>query len=194
VRSLGRIVRLQVQQASLKVGVSPRRYDPTPLLAVPTLRLTPEGVVGLTADGETILDVHHRDHPSSKNRGGENGLSIGFTAHYVEMRDRFGEHLADGLAAENLLVETDHVVHGDELTGGLVIVGDDGTRLPLHALLIAAPCVEFTRYALRWPDEARLDRRVTEALQFLDAGMRGYYASYSGPPAVVEVGDRVLLQ
>ena len=192
-RTLGRIVRLQVQQASLKVDSSPRRYDPSPLLSVPAVCLTPEGVVGVTSDGETIVDVHHRDHPASKNRGGENGLSIGFTGHYRAMRHRFGDHLGEGLAGENLLVEMDDLLHPDELAGALTIVASDGKRLPLHSVIVAAPCVEFTRYALRWPDDARPDRQVTAALQFLDDGMRGYYASYSGPPAMVTVGDRVLL-
>jgi hypothetical protein len=34
---------------------------------------------------------------------------------------------------------------------------------------------------------------VTEALRFLDAGMRGFYATYTGEQAVVEVGARVFL-
>jgi hypothetical protein len=191
-RSLGRIVRLQVQTASLKVGARPRRYDPGPLLAVPAVRLTPEGVVGLTPDGQDIVDVHHRHHPASKNRDGENGLSIGFTWHYRAMRDRFGDHLDDGLAGENILVETDRSIDEDELAGGLLIAGQDGARLSLHSVFVAAPCVEFTRFALRWPDDVRPDRSVTEALKFLDNGLRGYYASYAGPPAVIAVGDRVL--
>jgi hypothetical protein len=36
-------------------------------------------------------------------------------------------------------------------------------------------------------------RTVTEALRFLDAGLRGFYATYEGEPTVVELGARVLL-
>src|SRR6266513_3122825 len=43
-RDLGRIVRLQIQRASLKTGEKPTRvYDPTPLLAVDRLALAPDG-------------------------------------------------------------------------------------------------------------------------------------------------------
>jgi hypothetical protein len=176
----------------LKVGTSPRRYDPAPLRDVSAVRLTSRGVLGLADDGRPILDVHHGDHPASKNRG-DNGLSIGFTAHYRSMRDHFGEHLGDGIAGENILVETDRSIEPDELLGGLLILGQDGVKLPLQSVIVAAPCVEFARYALCWPDEARPDRRVTAALRFLDGGVRGYYASYAGPEAIVAVGDRVLL-
>ena len=37
------------------------------------------------------------------------------------------------------------------------------------------------------------DATVTEALRFLGAGMRGFYATYKGEPAVIEVGARVFL-
>jgi hypothetical protein len=58
---------------------------------------------------------------------------------------------------------------------------------------VAAPCVEFARYALKFPEGARPDASVTEALRFLGAGMRGFYTTYTGEPAVVEVGARVFL-
>src|SRR5438876_11913135 len=105
---IGIIVRLQVQQSGLKVGAAPRRwYDPTPLLAVPALHLGASGVSAWDAQGERICDVHHKDHPASRNVRGRNGISIGITAHYDAMRARFGAHLGDGLAGENILVQTD---------------------------------------------------------------------------------------
>ena len=33
---------------------------------------------------------------------------------------------------------------------------------------------------------------LSEALSFLDGGMRGYYARYTGDPVMVRLGDRVL--
>ena len=75
----------------------------------------------------------------------------------------------------------------------MAVEGTDGRRLELRPVIVAAPCVEFSRYALKFPDGARPDATVTEALRFLDAGMRGFYAAYVGEPAVVEVGARVFL-
>ena len=75
-RLIGTIVRLQIQESSLKVGDRPRRYDPVPIRSVPALRVSTAGVVGLAKNGETIVDVHHDDHPASKNRGGENGIRL----------------------------------------------------------------------------------------------------------------------
>jgi hypothetical protein len=193
VRLIGTIVRLQVQESSLKVGDKPRRYDPEPIQSVPALSISSAGVVGLMENGESIVDVHHHDHPASKNRGGENGISLGFTGHYREMRKRFGQHLADGIAGENILIEADRQFQEEELAVGVVVEGAAGKRLELRPVIVAAPCVEFSRYALKFPDDARPDTTVTEALRFLDAGMRGFYATYDGEPAMVEVGARVFL-
>jgi hypothetical protein len=191
---IGEIVRLQVQAASLKVGQAPRRrYDPSPLRVVPALTLDHGGVWGWTEAGEAVPDVHHRDHPASKQRDGLNGVSIGFTGHYAAMRARFGGHLADGIAGENILVESNRVLGEDDLGGELVVVTGEGERVHLGAVLVAAPCVEFARYALRFPEDARPDPTVTEALRFLDDGMRGYYASYRGPEVRIRVGDRVFV-
>jgi hypothetical protein len=193
VRPIGTIVRLQIQESSLKVGDKPRRYDPAPIRTVPAISLSPAGVVGLAENGEPVVDVHHHDHPASKNRDGENGISLGFTPHYVAMRQRFGQHLVDGIAGENVLIATDRQFQEEDLAGGVVIQGTDGRRLELRPVIVAAPCVEFSRYALRFPDGARPDATVTEALRFLDTGMRGFYASYTGEPGVIEVGARVFL-
>ena len=193
VREIGTIARLQVQESSLNVGDKPRRYDPAPLRSVPAISLSPSGVVGLTENGQTIVDVHHHDHPTSKNRGGENGISLGFTGHYREMRQRFGQHLADGSAGENILIEANRQFQVEELAAGVVVEGAGGTPLELRQIIVAAPCVEFSRYSLKFPDGARPDATVTEALRFLDAGMRGFYATYEGEPVVVEIGAGVFL-
>ena len=190
--AIGRIVRLQVQLSSLKVGERPlRRYDPAPLRALPALLLTAGGVLGVAEDGREVLDVHHRDHPASKNREGVNGISVGFTGHYAAMRARFGSHLADGSAGENILVETPYGYPEQDLAGGLVIETAGGQTVRLERVVVAEPCVEFSRYALRYDPADRTDRAVTAALTFLGDGMRGYYASYRGEPARIALGDRV---
>ncbi|MCC6792474.1 MAG: hypothetical protein IT336_12360 [Thermomicrobiales bacterium] len=194
-RLLGEIVRLQAQAESLKVGEAPRRrYDPAGIRVVPRLRLSAEGVAGETGDGQLVADVHNSTHPASKNRAGSNGISVCFTTHYGAIRERFGDHLPDGIAGENILVALDPksgLIVEDDLRGGLTIETASGGRIVLEQVFVAAPCVEFARFAMRFPQDARPDRSVTEAVQFLDDGMRGYYAAYQGPSAVISIGDKV---
>jgi hypothetical protein len=192
---IGHIRQIQIQRSSLKAGERPYRYyDPTPLLVVDGLLLSPGGVIGLAADGEQVIDVHNTAHPLSKNQRGINGISISFTSHYQAMRDRFGPHLTDGCAGENILVETSRVFALGDLGDRLAIQTASGAIVYLAGLLVAAPCVEFSQFAAshgeRLPAEA-----LKVALQFLDGGMRGFYASLAGDPAdaIVRAGDRVLV-
>jgi hypothetical protein len=195
VTEIGPIVRLQVQVASLKVGVAPRRrYDPTPLRAVPALLLDTDGAVGLAGSGERIIDVHNQRHPATKQRQGINALSVGFTAHYAAMCNRFGETVPDGVAGENILIAGDRRWTEEDLAPGLEIETASGHRVRLEHLVVAAPCVEFTRWAMRFPDDARPDLTVTENVRFLDQGMRGFYAAYDGEPVTIALGDRVFVR
>jgi hypothetical protein len=217
--SLGQIVRLQVQRSSLKLpnadgAAHPQRFDPSPLVPVPRLLLQPQGVIGLLDDGSRIVDVHHAEHPASKNQRGINDVSVGFTAHYAIMREQFGAHLSDGIAGENVLIQTAERIELDELSGGLAIETQDGTLAVLEAVVVAEPCVPFTRFCLRLAPAEPSGERVTDSLNQLRQGLRGYYANYAGagagagsgvgagtdggggvgaaPPGVVlRVGDRV---
>ncbi|MDQ6832978.1 MAG: hypothetical protein M3008_06235 [Chloroflexota bacterium] len=191
---IGQIMRLQVQESSLKVGGTPRRwYDPTPIWAVPTLMLNENGVVGRAEAGDIILDVHNTTHPASRSRAGSNGISVGFTSHYGVMRARFGDHLPDGIAGENILVATERMFTEAEFAAGICIETGDGATIDLEQVIIAEPCVEFSRYALRYPLDAPSDHAVTDALNFLRGGTRGFYATYRGAPATIAVGARVSL-
>lgn len=190
-RPLGRIVHLQIQRAPLKVGEKPNRvYDPAPILAVTELTLTPQGALVHQADGATLTDVHHAAHPQTRNSENVNALSLGFTAHYSEMRARFGEHLALGCAGENILVETPGHVTLDDVAGGVVIRTAAGAQIELTRLRVAAPCRPFAGYALGRRVEAEV---LKDALQFLDAGTRGFYCGLAqSEPATIAVGDEVL--
>jgi hypothetical protein len=191
-RLLGEIARVQVQRSSLKVGQPPRkRFDPSPLVEVAALRLDGGGVLGIGDDGEEIVDIHHPAHPDSRNRGGENGVSLGFTSHYAAMRQWFGPHLPDGIAGENVLIAADRRLSEADLARGVAIVTVGGGMVRLEKVVVATPCVEFTRYAMRFPADARPDATVAEALAFLNDGMRGYYATYRGPAVRIAAGDRV---
>lgn len=184
---LGPITRLQIQRSSLKTGEKPTRtYDPAPLLAVARLALSPDGVLGYGPDGGWIVDVHHRDHPATKNPDGLHGVSVGFTAHYGAMRQRFGERLTLGCAGENLIADTGSRLQLDDVARGFAILAPDGTeRVRLRVLEVAHPCRPFTGWALGGTVEASV---LKEHLQFLEGGMRGFYCTAEGA-GTVEVGD-----
>ncbi|MGB3305793.1 MAG: hypothetical protein WBA63_06390 [Thermomicrobiales bacterium] len=185
---LGPIVRLQVQRAPLKLGEKPHRwYEPAPITAVSALLLDAGGTTGVDGD-LTIPDVHHRDHELSRFRG-ENGISVGFTSHYSLMRDRFGDHLVDGIAGESILIATDTTFDSASVSTGIVIVTAEG-EVPLTEVQIAAPCVEFSRFCLRYDRDQRTDRAVSEAVAFLHQGVRGFYATCgSDGQLVIRLGD-----
>lgn len=188
---IGTIVQLQIQRSSLKVtGEDGRYYDPAPIMQAASLDLDPGGVVGRDDAGSPVIDVHHRDHPMTKNRD-LNGISIGFVTHYDLMRRRVGDHLLNGFAGENILVETDSTFTLGDLPERLFIETANGERIELIDVQVAEPCVEFTKFSLQYPPSQKPDRAVTETLDFLRRGMRGYYATYLGAPANVQLGDQL---
>jgi hypothetical protein len=187
VTELGRVVRLQVQTQSLKRGERPRRvYDPAPLREVARMRLTPRGAAGLTARGETVLDVHHVDHPASQSAPGRE-VSFGFTSHYRQMRDRYGPHVATGCAGENILLESERTYSLEDFAGGLEFVrAGSGERVRLDEVSVAAPGVEFSRFSLSDPQASPQD--LKPVLQFLDGGTRGYCFT-PGSDFILSAGD-----
>ena len=188
---IGRITLLQIQRASLKAGERPHSYyDPAPLLGLPSLRLTPDGAIGQPPGGDPIVDVHNASHPHSEDVHGKNGISIGFTSHYQAMRERFGPHLTDGCAGENIVVAAERVLTLADLGGELAIVGHDGRSARLGALVVAAPCVEFSRFA-NFAAEPLSPDELRATLQFLGEGMRGFYARLAEAEAEVKAGDLV---
>ena len=191
-REIGKVVRLQVQTGSLKLGERPHRvYDPAPLAEVPRLRLTPRGAAGVRG-GDDLLDVHHGDHPATKWEPGREA-SFGFTSHYAKMRGEYGGHLADGCAGENVLVESAAVWTLQDLTGpgGLSFRNAaTGALLPLTCVSVADPCVEFSRYSIRNPLAS--PQEIKPVLQFLGEGTRGYVFT-PGAEGEVAIGDRLVL-
>lgn len=186
-QTVGTVVRLQVQRSRLKPGPKATRvFDPAPLLEVDALEIGPAGVVGLVGD-ERVVDVHHADHPDTRNRG-INGLSLLPQSHYDRLRARFGEHLVDGAAGESLLLDTQ--APWSSLDGPLLLETADGGQLSLTDPVVAAPCVEFTRFCLG-REPGRVDDELTAALEELDGGTRGFYVSVTGTGRV-ERGARLL--
>jgi len=188
---IGTLSRLQIQRSSLKVGAKPdRRYDPGAILPVERACLGPAGVLGLDPAGGWIVDVHHQGHPETKNEDGLHGISVGFSTHYVAMRERFGNRITPGCAGENLLAESDRRYALEDLQGGVAIVDAAGAVLVrLKVVQVAHPCRPFTGWALG----ERVEPEVLKAnLQFLDDGMRGFYCTAEGT-GIVAVGDRLAL-
>ena len=167
---IGPIIHIQIQPTSLKVG-KPERYDPTRLLVVDELLLSQPGVVGVTHDGQHIVDIHNANHPNTKSRG-DNGFSLGFTSHYESIRSRFGLHITDACAGENILIETDKMFSLIDLQNGLAIQqARTGEYILLTDIQPIVPCLPFSAYAANMP---LASSAVKETLQFLMHGRRGF--------------------
>ncbi|MGZ6793094.1 MAG: MOSC domain-containing protein [Mycobacteriales bacterium] len=176
------VVRLQVQRGRLKPGEPGQRvYDPSPLLEVDALEVGPRGCVGLVG-GERVVDVHHADHPETRNRELSNGLSLLPQAHYDVLQQRYGPHLRPGSAGESLLLDGP-VPEGD------LLLETDGAPLRLVSVLAAPPCVEFSRFCLGLP-LGPVGPDVRQALVDLGDGVRGHLARVVGT-GVVRVGARL---
>lgn len=190
-RTIGTVARLQIQRSSLKTGEKPTRlYDPTPLLSVPALHVTPDGALGGSPDGTWIVDVHHRAHPHTKNEDGLHGISLGFTSHYAAMREHFGNRVEVGCAGENIIATTDRRFTYDDLAEGIAILApDDQERVRLRVLQVAHPCRPFTGWAL---DKRVEPEELKKHLQFLDNGMRGFYCVGEGT-GTVSLGDSIAI-
>ena len=193
---IGRISLLQVQRSSLKLGKRLETYyDPTPLLSVGSLRLTPRGVFGIGEDGSEMMDLHHIDHPSSHNVRAVNGVSIGFTSHYQSMREAYGEHLVNGIAGENMLIEADTIMTLNDLGSRLAIaLQKTGQFAYLTGLKVAAPCIEFSQFAANHGTSLPTGK-LKATLQFLNDGRRGFYAAIEDAPneLIVHTGDKVFV-
>jgi MOSC domain-containing protein YiiM len=187
VELIGTVIRLQVQTAPLK----PRppgsgRYDPAPLREVRSLSIGPDGCVG----DEDVLDVHHAGHAQSRTVRGVNGISVLPAAHYVEMRQRYGDHLAAGAAGENVLLDTgDRPLTAQNLLGELLLETSDGT-VRLTDVMAAPPCLEFSRFCVR-RDPGDDGDEVRAALDHLDRGTRGFYFRVAGT-GTISFGARLL--
>jgi hypothetical protein len=162
-------------------------YDTSMLVPVDTLRLTPDGVLGLS-DGEWIADRHHRDHPAASHWRAQDTLSFGFTSHYDLMWDLF-RPTPLGIAGENVIVVADEMVHLDDIAGGVRIETDE-RQIELLPPGILEPCVEFTRFMTSRPDASA--REVKPDREKLRNGVRGYAVGIPGPdPVEIGLGDTV---
>ena len=186
------VAQLNVQIDRVKQGEKPRRwYDPANIRPVDAVRITRDGVVGLTNVGE-VIDVHHVDHPHSRNRKRLNGVSVMSSRDYERLRSKFGERITDGLAGETMLIDSPKEFALADLHGSFTVETPSGPPLQLAIYRPIKPCYEFSRYCLARDRDAPIDDEIRDAFAFLEDGGRGYYVVPKNEGVVVR-GARVEL-
>jgi MOSC domain-containing protein YiiM len=193
-RELGKVKLVQVQPSGLIIETPTGYfYDVTRRVEVEKLIITHLGIEATTADGEYVLDIHHINHPD-KAYDDDDLVSIGFTSHYAAMRDHFGEHMQDGTAGENIIVEHDKDVWMDDLGKRIAIENSEsGQKTLLDVLNFAAPCDEFSHFVANSQHEKLPAPELKSTLQFLNNGRRGFLLILSDgeEEGTVRAGDRV---
>ena len=167
-------------------------YDPTHRVEVDSLLITQLGIEAVI-NGKRVLDIHHIDHPD-KAYDNKDLVSIGFTSHYEAMRNRYGEHMVDGVAGENIIIEYDHEVWMEDLGEQITFENvKTGKRSLLDVVRFAAPCNEFSHFAAGSQHERLPADELKSTLQFLNNGRRGFLLvlSEGQESASVESGDTV---
>lgn len=196
IRELGKVKLVQVQPSGLIVETpSGDFYDATRRVEVEKLVITPLGIEATTSSGAYVLDIHHIKHPD-KAYENDDLISIGFTSHYEAMRQRFGEHMVDGAAGENIIIEYDLEVWMNDLGQQIVIENaETGQKTLLDVLRFAAPCEEFSHFAANSQDKKLPAAELKNTLQFLNNGRRGFLLilSEGQDAATVRAGDRVFV-
>ena len=195
-RQLGHVKLVQVQPSGLIIQTpSGYFYDATRRLEVDSLQITPLGIEATTPEGERVLDIHHISHPD-KAYDNDDLVCIGFTSHYEAMRARFGEHMVDGIAGENIIIDYEEEVWPADLDQRLAIENQDtGHRAMLDLVSFAAPCREFSHFATQSQHKDLPADKLKKTLQFLGNGRRGFLLvlSEGQETAVVRRGDKVFV-
>ncbi len=196
IRELGIVKLVQVQPSGLIIETpSGSFYDASRRVEVESLCITSRGIEAITPEGEQVLDIHHLDHPD-KAYDNNDLVCIGFTSHYEEMRARFGDHMVDGMAGENIIIEYEQEVWPEDLGQQITFENTNtGSRALLDVVSFAAPCEEFSHFAANSQHERLPAEKLKATLQFLDNGRRGYLLVLSDnqEPVTVRSGDRVFV-
>jgi hypothetical protein len=193
-QDLGRVKLVQIQPTGLIIeSASGDIYDPSRRVEVNSLLITALGVEATTSIGERVLDIHHINHPD-KAYDNKDLVSIGFTSHYEAMRKRFGEHMVDGAAGENIIIEYAQEVWTDDIGQQIIIESVKTGKKSLFAVVrFVAPCDEFGHFVANKQDERLPAAELKTTLQFLNNGRRGFLLvlSEGQEAATVEPGDRI---
>ena len=193
-RGLGTVKLVQLQPHGLIIKTSSGYYyDVNRRVEVDHLLITPLGIETTTVDGVRVLDIHHISHPD-KAYDDDDLVCIGFTSHYEAMRARLGEHMVDGTAGENIIIENDEEVWTADLGRRIAIENQEtGHRTLLDFVSHAAPCREFSLFATQSQHTKLPANKLKETLQFLENGRRGFLLVLADgqKTAVVRPGDKV---
>jgi hypothetical protein len=196
IRQLGLVKLTQLQPSGLIIETpSGYFYDASRRVVVARLQITPLGIEAKTPDGEHVLDIHHINHPD-KAYDDDDLVCIGFTSHYEAMRSRFGEHMVDGVAGENIVIECGREVWPEDLGDRIMIENSEtGAMALLDMVSFAAPCDEFSHYAAKSQDTRLPAEDLKATLQFLGNGRRGYLLvlSEGQDSATIQLGDKVFV-
>lgn len=196
IRELGTVKLVQVQPSGLIIDTpSGDFYDASRRVEVERIQITAMGIEATTSKGEKVLDIHHKNHPDKKYVD-DDLVSIGFTSHYEAMRDRFGEHMVDGIAGENIIIEYDQEIWMDDLGQRIAIENKDtGQKAILDLGSYASPCKEFSHFAANSQDKPLPAAELKATLQFLNKGRRGFLLGLSDDQKTVTVqpGDKVFV-
>lgn len=193
---LGRVKLTQIQPNGLIIETpSGNYYNASRRLVVNRLRITPLGIEATTPDGEQVLDIHHINHPD-KAYDNDDLVCIGFTSHYAAMRSRFGEHMVDGIAGENIIIDCEQEIWPEDLGQQIAIENSDtGALTSLNMVSFAAPCDEFSHFAANSQDARLPADELKATLQFLGNGRRGYLLvmSEGQETSIVQPGDKIFI-
>jgi hypothetical protein len=193
-RELGKVKLVQLQPSGLIIETPTGYfYNASRRVEVDRLLITSKGIEATTPDGEHVLDIHHLDHPD-KAYDDDDLVCIGFTSHYEAMRSRFGEHMVDGIAGENIIIEHDKEVWTEDLGQQIGIENiETGQMTLLDLVCFAAPCDEFSHFAAQSQDKRLPAAELKATLQFLNNGRRGFLLVLRDgqEAATVQPGDRV---
>jgi hypothetical protein len=193
---MGRVKLVQVQPSGLIIETpSGYFYDVTRRVEVESLRISQLGIEATTHEGDHVLDIHHISHPG-KAYDDDDLVCIGFTSHYEAMRARFGEHLVDGSAGENIIIEYEEEVWPADLGQRIGIENQDSGHMTILDLTShASPCREFSLFATQSQHVQLPPVKLRETLQFLENGRRGFLLVLGDGQDAAEVrrGDRVFV-
>jgi hypothetical protein len=192
VRQLGQVNLVQLQPNGLIIETPDKTptgyfYDTSRLVQVDRLVITPLGIEATIPGGEHVLDIHHINHPD-KAYDDDDLVCVGFTSHYDAMRAHFGEHMVNGIAGENIIIEYSEEIWPDDLSQQLGIENQDtGEMAILEMVSFAAPCVEFSQFCAKSQYERIAADQLKEILQFLGNGRRGFLLVLSKMHDVITV-------
>ena len=194
VRELGIVKLVQVQPSGLIIETpSGYLYDVSRRVEVENILVTSLGIEAITVKGEHVLDIHHINHPD-KAYDNDDLVCVGFTSHYEAMRERFGQHMVDGSAGENIIIENHQEIWMDDLGTNIAIESaETGRRIYFDVVRFAAPCEEFSHFVADSQSERLPSKKLKETLQFLNNGRRGFLLALSDgqETVIIRAGDRV---